>query len=61
MITTNTELDNSVAIEVSKIARIVKELEDSAEQGTLTAGNSRLPFIKIENLIKRINRELPQF
>tara|TARA_R110001606_G_C14884060_1_gene591716 strand:- start:294 stop:479 length:186 start_codon:yes stop_codon:yes gene_type:complete len=61
VITTKKEIDNSVAIEVSKIARIVKELEDGVEQGTLTAGNSRVNLIKIENLIKRINRELPQF
>ena len=53
--------DNQVAIEVAKIARIARELEALSEQGTLTAGNSRIELIKIENLVKRIRRELPQF
>tara|TARA_R110000822_G_scaffold262282_1_gene386669 strand:- start:2954 stop:3130 length:177 start_codon:yes stop_codon:yes gene_type:complete len=52
---------NQLAIEIREIVHIARELENNSEQGTLTAGNSRLPFIKIENLIKSVRRELPQF
>ena len=58
MRTINKEL---VAEEVATLADIVRELEALSEQGTLTGGTARLPLIKIENIVKAMRRELPQF
>jgi hypothetical protein len=57
----NEVLKNQVAVEIAKLARAIKELQQLSEEGTLTAGNVVSPLIKIENLSKRIRHNLPQF
>ena len=58
----NETLENQIAIEIRKIAAEVKALEESIGQPwALEAGRVNWHLMKIENLCKRIRREVPQF
>ena len=56
----NETLENQIAIEISKIAAEIKAL-DNGQSWALESGRINWHLTKIENLAKRIPREVPQF